>query len=162
MVLILKRTETIKASDITFNAKIKNREKVVKKFLNTSFKNFKFKPISDADAGHEYIAILQQAQEALLLKETCIDMRDLQQQLDQIFFNINKIQQVSKPTALFIRGSFNTHAGMLVYYATRATTQEDFVRCYEIGRDTYNQFMRDAIASLSADPLMLDDTVAIA
>ena len=151
-------TKTINKDEMVFDQTIDNKSALVQSLLDHSFKSFDFSKIGDKEIQRDYIAILVQAKEALLLREYCENMLDLIQQLDLIFHNIKKIEEVCKPAALLLRGSFNVHAGMLIYYAARADTLEAFSRCYAIGQRIYNQFIDDALTNLADEPLALDDT----
>ena len=62
---------------------------------------------------------------------------------------------------MLIRGSFQVHAGMMIYYCSRTKTSEEFKNCYEKAKDIYNQFINDALERLLKNPLALDDTMAL-
>lgn len=154
-------TTTIENKDISVTKKIDNKESLIKDLLNKNFKVRNFKKLTEKQAFDNHIALIYQAKDALIFSDTCFGMNDLHKQMDRIFQNLEKISLLDKATPMLVRGSFQVHSGMLMYYCSRAKTSADFTKCYNIGKEKYNQLIKDAFNNLLESPLALDDTMAL-
>jgi hypothetical protein len=148
-------------NEISIKNPIKNKTEVINALLTRNFTNFTLEKITRESILERYISPIEKIKGALILSEKCLEMKDLHDQLDRIFNNLQKLTKFNSATPMLIRGSFQVQAGMLIYNCSRTKTQSEFLECYKAGKNIYNDFITTVIERLSKDPLALDDTLSL-
>lgn len=158
---LIKGTKTITKESIKIAKNSFNKKELKGNLISKYFQKLSISSLSKNDAQKKYLWIIQRAKNGLLLPEKCSNLAALHRELRRIFKNIDSIEKIHNISALLLKGSIQTHSGMLTYYCEMAKTPEEFQRCYKIGKKNYNALINKALDLMKEDPLRLDNTLAL-
>lgn len=146
---------------VLLDKEIDNREKTTEQILKSNFNCFNFPKIDKEYVDKNYTALYFKIHEGVELPETCSDISDLYKHMHRVFKNMKALEAVDKTTSMLLMGSIQVQFSMLYYHCLRAENNEDFTKCYAIGKKHYDELIEQATEILKKDPLALDKTMLL-
>jgi hypothetical protein len=150
--------EPIPLTDIRQFDQVLEKAEIIDEIKNRNLQLHSCPTINREEFQQHYLAGFYALLKSLNLKKDIRNIRELYDELERIMTTVIRHKEQDAIASMLLRGSLQGYFTLILKACLFQPTPARFKQAFDIGRRTYQTFLKRAAETMEKDPLKIDDT----
>ncbi|TQV84154.1 motility associated factor glycosyltransferase family protein [Exilibacterium tricleocarpae] len=149
---------TVKPEALQIPGESVDKQAVVARLKQQHFVTPQVPELTDDYVKDHYLKAFFDIRKELNLKKNIEDPFELHRELNRVYLRVKNLRDTEPVTTMLLRGSLHGYFTLIHKHCLFCPTPAAFKKAYQIGRQAYMRFLKQAYRFMRETPLKLDNT----